>query len=65
MVYSCIINSCFGEENAKLNPYLFIMFCNVFDYDMFVNMSTLKSPITIIGQSIGIFSKFVFKMEIK
>ncbi len=26
---------------------------------------TLKSPITTIGQSIGVFSKIVFKIEIK
>jgi hypothetical protein len=37
-----------------LNPYLFIMFCNVIDCEVLVNMFTLKSPIVTIGQSIGI-----------
>jgi hypothetical protein len=48
-----------------LNTYLFIMFCNVIDYDVLVNMSTLKSPIVTIGQSMGIVFQLVFKIEIK
>jgi hypothetical protein len=32
----------------SLNPYLFIIFCNVIDCDVLVNMSTLKSLIVII-----------------
>jgi hypothetical protein len=33
------------------------MFCNVIDHGVSVNVFTLKSPITTIGQSTGIFSK--------
>jgi hypothetical protein len=54
-----------SKERKLLNPFSFIMFCNVVDCDMFVSMSTLKSPITTVGQSMGIFFKIVLKSEMK
>jgi hypothetical protein len=54
----CLENKCF-----KL--YLFMTFCNVVDWDVFVNMSILKSSITTIGQFVGILFYMVFKIEYK
>jgi hypothetical protein len=61
MVYLCVIVVLKGR--MFLNPYLFIMFCNVIDCDMLVNMSTLISPIITIGYSTGIFFKIVSKSK--
>ncbi len=44
---------------------LFMNFCNIIDWDGFVNMSMLKSPAIIVGQLIGIFLNVVSKIEVK
>jgi len=43
----------------------FMNFCNIIDWDGFVNMSMLKPPTIIIGQLIGIFLNVVSKIEVK
>jgi hypothetical protein len=40
-------------------------FCNIIDWDGFVNMSMLKSSTIIVGQLIGIFLNVVSKIEVK
>jgi hypothetical protein len=42
---------CLEKKCFKL--YLFMTFCNVVDWDVFVNMSILKSSITTTGQFVG------------
>ncbi len=44
---------------------LLMNFCNIIDWDGFVNMSMLKSSTIIVGQLIGIFLNVVSKIEVK
>ncbi len=44
---------------------LFMNFCNIIDWDGFVNMSMLKSPAIVVGKLIGILFNVVSKIEVK
>ncbi len=62
MVYLHVINSCYFKRKNVLNPDSLVMFCNIIDCDVFVNISTLKCPSWIVN---GIFAKIVLKIKMK
>jgi hypothetical protein len=45
--------------------HLFMKFGNIVDWDIFVDMHLLKSPIIIGEKFIGIFSSIVSKIQVK
>ncbi len=53
------------SKETSCKPYLFMIIFSSIDYNVFVNISILKSPIITVGQFVSVFSRIGFKIEMK